>query len=129
MSKFDDFAKLHVPGDPLVLFNAWDAGSAAAVAKSGAKAIASGSASVSMAAPQHRRSARRARRWWLAMASEQCRASFPPWVRPGSSLFLERLLTLLLQRGQRHQDQEDDGDDEQAKAERPGDEPGRIAAR
>ena len=49
MSKFEDFAKLHVPGDPLVLFNAWDAGSAAAVAKSGAKAIATGSASVSMA--------------------------------------------------------------------------------
>jgi 2-methylisocitrate lyase-like PEP mutase family enzyme len=49
MSKFDDFAKLHVAGDPLVLFNAWDAGSAEAVAKSGAKAIASGSASVSMA--------------------------------------------------------------------------------
>ena len=33
MSKFEDFAKLHVAGDPLVLFNAWDAGSAAAVAK------------------------------------------------------------------------------------------------
>lgn len=49
MSKFEDFAKLHVAGDPLVLFNAWDAGSAAAVAKSGAKAIATGSASVSMA--------------------------------------------------------------------------------
>jgi 2-methylisocitrate lyase-like PEP mutase family enzyme len=49
MSKFDDFARLHVAGDPLVLFNAWDAGSAAAVAKSGAKAIATGSASVSMA--------------------------------------------------------------------------------
>ncbi len=49
MSKFEDFAKLHVPGEPLVLFNAWDAGSAAAVAKSGAKAIATGSASVSMA--------------------------------------------------------------------------------
>ena len=49
MSKFDDFAKLHVPGNPLVLFNAWDPGSAAAVAKSGAKAIATGSASVSMA--------------------------------------------------------------------------------
>ena len=46
MSKFEDFAKLHVAGDPLVLFNAWDAGSAAAVAKSGAKAIATGSASV-----------------------------------------------------------------------------------
>jgi 2-methylisocitrate lyase-like PEP mutase family enzyme len=49
MSKFDDFARLHVPGQPVVLFNAWDAGSAAAVAKSGAKAIATGSASVSMA--------------------------------------------------------------------------------
>jgi 2-methylisocitrate lyase-like PEP mutase family enzyme len=49
MSKFEDFAKLHVAGEPLVLFNAWDAGSAQAVAKSGAKAIASGSASVSMA--------------------------------------------------------------------------------
>src|SRR3954463_9079949 len=49
MSKFEDFAQLHVPGDPLVLFNAWDAGSAEAVAKSGAKAIATGSASVSMA--------------------------------------------------------------------------------
>ena len=40
MSKFEDFAKLHVAGDPLELFNAWDAGSAAAVAKSGATAIA-----------------------------------------------------------------------------------------
>jgi len=49
MSKFHEFAQLHVAGNPLVLFNAWDAGSAAAVAKSGAKAIASGSASVSMA--------------------------------------------------------------------------------
>jgi 2-methylisocitrate lyase-like PEP mutase family enzyme len=49
MSKFEDFAKLHVAGDPLVLFNAWDPGSAEAVAKSGAKAIATGSASVSMA--------------------------------------------------------------------------------
>ena len=43
------FAGLHVKGAPLVLYNAWDAGSAAAVAKSGAKAIATGSASVSMA--------------------------------------------------------------------------------
>ena len=49
MSKFEDFAKLHVAGDPLVLFNVWDAGSAAAVAKSGPKAIATGSASVAMA--------------------------------------------------------------------------------
>ena len=49
MSKFEDFAKLHVAGDPLVLFNIWDAGSAVAVAQSGAKALATGSASVSMA--------------------------------------------------------------------------------
>jgi 2-methylisocitrate lyase-like PEP mutase family enzyme len=49
MSKFEDFARLHVAGDPVVLFNAWDPGSAVAVAKSGAKAIATGSASVSMA--------------------------------------------------------------------------------
>ena len=49
MSKFETFAKLHVAGDPVVLFNVWDAGSAAAVAKSGATAIATGSASVSMA--------------------------------------------------------------------------------
>ena len=49
MSKFEEFARLHVAGDPVVLFNAWDAGSAVAVAKSGAKAIATGSASVSMA--------------------------------------------------------------------------------
>ena len=49
MSKFGHFASLHVAGDPLVLFNAWDPGSAIAVAKSGAKAIATGSASVAMA--------------------------------------------------------------------------------
>ncbi|HXG81948.1 MAG TPA: isocitrate lyase/phosphoenolpyruvate mutase family protein [Sphingomicrobium sp.] len=49
MSKFETFAALHVPGDPLVLFNIWDAGSARAVAKAGAKAIATGSASVAAA--------------------------------------------------------------------------------
>jgi len=48
-SLFHRFAELHVAGDPLVLFNVWDAGSALAVAKSGAKAIATGSASVAMA--------------------------------------------------------------------------------
>ncbi len=40
------FAALHVPGDPLILFNIWDAGSAQAVERAGAKAVASGSASV-----------------------------------------------------------------------------------
>ena len=46
---FQRFAALHVPGEPLVLFNAWDAGSTQAVAKAGARAIATGSASVAMA--------------------------------------------------------------------------------
>lgn len=43
------FAALHVPGAPLVLFNAWDAGSARAVADAGAAAIATGSWSVAAA--------------------------------------------------------------------------------
>ncbi|MGX7894854.1 isocitrate lyase/PEP mutase family protein [Tsuneonella sp. HG222] len=37
------FRALHVPGDPLVLFNIWDAGSARVVAAAGARAIATGS--------------------------------------------------------------------------------------
>lgn len=48
-SKAEIFTELHVPGDPLVLFNIWDAGSAVAVGRSGAKAIATGSVSVSEA--------------------------------------------------------------------------------
>ncbi|MGI8932374.1 MAG: isocitrate lyase/PEP mutase family protein, partial [Sphingomicrobium sp.] len=47
--KTRSFADLHVAGDPLILFNAWDAGSAAAVAKSGARAVATGSVSVANA--------------------------------------------------------------------------------
>jgi 2-methylisocitrate lyase-like PEP mutase family enzyme len=43
------FAALHVTGAPIVLFNAWDAGSAQAVASAGAKAIATGSWSVAAA--------------------------------------------------------------------------------
>ena len=35
-SKFETFAALHVPGDPVILYNAWDAGSAKAVAEAGA---------------------------------------------------------------------------------------------
>lgn len=42
-SKFASFAALHVPGDPVVLYNIWDAGSARAVAAAGAKALATGS--------------------------------------------------------------------------------------
>ena len=47
------FAALHVPGDPLILYNIWDAGSAKAVAEAGAKAIATGSASVAAAQGYH----------------------------------------------------------------------------
>jgi 2-methylisocitrate lyase-like PEP mutase family enzyme len=42
-SKFETFAALHVPGDPVVLYNIWDPGSAQAVAAAGAKALATGS--------------------------------------------------------------------------------------
>ncbi len=42
----NEFAALHREGDPLVLYNVWDAGSAVAVAEAGAKAIATGSHSV-----------------------------------------------------------------------------------
>ncbi|WP_120502895.1 isocitrate lyase/PEP mutase family protein [Sulfitobacter mediterraneus] len=47
--KATEFAKLHVKGTPLVLYNAWDAGSAKAVAEGGAPAIATGSWSVAAA--------------------------------------------------------------------------------
>ena len=43
------FHSLHVRGEPLVLFNAWDAGSARAVADAGAQAIGTGSWSVAAA--------------------------------------------------------------------------------
>ena len=49
MSKFDIFSRLHIPGEPLVLFNVWDAGTAVAVTRSGAAAIATGSDSVAEA--------------------------------------------------------------------------------
>jgi 2-methylisocitrate lyase-like PEP mutase family enzyme len=42
-SKFETFAALHVPGNPVVLYNIWDPGSAQAVAAAGAKALATGS--------------------------------------------------------------------------------------
>ncbi len=46
MDPVEAFRALHVPGDPLVLFNIWDAGSARAVAQAGAQAIATGSYAV-----------------------------------------------------------------------------------
>jgi 2-methylisocitrate lyase-like PEP mutase family enzyme len=47
--KAERFRALHTPGQPLVLFNIWDAGSAKAVAAAGANAIATGSWSVANA--------------------------------------------------------------------------------
>jgi len=42
-SKYETFAALHVPGDPVILYNIWDVGSALAVIAAGAKALATGS--------------------------------------------------------------------------------------
>lgn len=50
MSRFAEFAALHVPGDPVVLYNIWDTGSAVAVAAAGARALATGSHPVGDAA-------------------------------------------------------------------------------
>lgn len=43
------FASLHVGGKPIILYNAWDVGSAAAIVKAGAKAIATSSWAVAAA--------------------------------------------------------------------------------
>lgn len=43
IAKAAAFAALHKPGSPVILFNAWDAGSARVVADAGATAIATGS--------------------------------------------------------------------------------------
>jgi 2-methylisocitrate lyase-like PEP mutase family enzyme len=45
----EQFRALHIRGKPLVLFNIWDAGGAKAVARAGAKAIATGSWAVANA--------------------------------------------------------------------------------
>src|SRR6202041_146615 len=47
--KVEQFRKLHVPGEPLVLYNIWDPGSAQAVAQAGAKALATSSWAVAEA--------------------------------------------------------------------------------
>ena len=43
------FRDLHIKGNPLILFNIWDAGSAKSIEEAGAKAIATGSWSVAAA--------------------------------------------------------------------------------
>lgn len=47
--RFKRFRELHRRGDPLILFNIWDAGSARVVAEAGAPAVATGSWSVAAA--------------------------------------------------------------------------------
>ena len=47
--QFEVFAALHVPGDPVVLYNIWDVGSALAAVAAGAKALATGSHPVASA--------------------------------------------------------------------------------
>ncbi|HEY1606317.1 MAG TPA: isocitrate lyase/phosphoenolpyruvate mutase family protein [Allosphingosinicella sp.] len=47
--KAELFASLHKPGEPLILYNAWDPGSAKVIAETGARAIATGSYSVAAA--------------------------------------------------------------------------------
>ena len=42
-SQFENFAALHVPGDPVILYNIWDVGSALAAVRAGARALATGS--------------------------------------------------------------------------------------
>ena len=42
-SRFEAFAALHQPGNPVILYNIWDVGSALAVVAAGAKALATGS--------------------------------------------------------------------------------------
>jgi len=49
VARAESFHRLHIKGDPLVLFNVWDAGTARVVAGAGAKAIATGSWSVAAA--------------------------------------------------------------------------------
>lgn len=49
ITRAEQFAALHQKGNPVVLYNIWDAGSAGAVRDAGATAIATGSAPVAMA--------------------------------------------------------------------------------
>ena len=49
IKKAEEFGSLHVKGAPVILYNAWDAGSAKAIIGAGAKAIATSSWSVAAA--------------------------------------------------------------------------------
>ncbi len=49
ITRAETFAALHKKGNPVILYNIWDAGSAKAVQDAGAQALATGSAPVAMA--------------------------------------------------------------------------------
>jgi len=49
MERANLLRNLHIKGDPVILFNIWDAGSAQAMQEIGAKALATGSWSVAAA--------------------------------------------------------------------------------
>jgi 2-methylisocitrate lyase-like PEP mutase family enzyme len=49
LEKAEKFTALHIRGTPLILYNAWDAGSAKAIVNGGAQAIATSSWSVAAA--------------------------------------------------------------------------------
>lgn len=49
IEKAERFAQSHVKGSPILLYNAWDAGSARAVAEAGAKAVATSSWAIAAA--------------------------------------------------------------------------------
>jgi 2-methylisocitrate lyase-like PEP mutase family enzyme len=42
VERAQEFANLHIKGEPIIIYNAWDGGSAKAIASAGAKAIATG---------------------------------------------------------------------------------------
>ena len=49
IERANQFAKLHIKGDPLIIFNVWDAGTGKAAQEIGVKAIATGSYAVALA--------------------------------------------------------------------------------
>jgi 2-methylisocitrate lyase-like PEP mutase family enzyme len=49
IERANEFSQLHKKGDPVIIFNVWDAGTAKAAADAGAKAIATGSYAVAKA--------------------------------------------------------------------------------
>ncbi len=53
VDKANRFAEMHIKGNPVILYNAWDAGSAKSIVEAGAKAIATSSWSVAEAQGYH----------------------------------------------------------------------------